>query len=428
MYVPSIAHRIYQENQKLASGVEDGVDRRHLNLKGIALGNGWVDARVQGPATIDYAYWHGMIDEDTRDNLHAEWARCQAKGPAYRPDPPFHPFNVPDDCAMMEGVLRAAGAGIFQDAGSVNYPLTYGPNTYDITTWDPYGVILDGNTTFNLFFNDRRIKKILHAPLETEWAGCIPGAGRRRRLSAEPSDSFSSASHHRRHRKLILENDRPISTIPYIAELLDDAGIRVLVYNGDRDLSTNAQGSEMLLNSMDWDGMHKWKKADRALWVVTDPYTSDRVVGGYAKEFQGLAFVVVANSGHMVNAISFFVVLFLAPTIDISNPMLSFKLCSRSYQVPFNQPLPALDLIKRFVLNETFMDYTLPKFESKEGKVGSRHDKAVSVRSTSTTFSPLHPMAVFFSLLGAFAVGYWFSSMCRKKSDNYQRLSNIEVN
>jgi hypothetical protein len=37
-------------------------------------------------------------------------------------------------------------------------------------------------------------------------------------------------------------------------------------------------------------------------------------------------------------------------------------------------------------------------------------------------------MAVFFSLLGAFAVGYWFSAACRKKSDNYQRLSNIEVN
>jgi hypothetical protein len=301
MYVPSIAHRIHRENQKLAAGVEDGVDRRRVPLEGIALGNGWVDARVQGPATIDYAYWHGLIDAPTRDDLHGVWARCQAKGPAFRSDPPFHPFNVPDDCAMMEGVLRAAGAGALRGADGASYPLAYGPNTYDITTWDPYGVILDGNTTFNLFFNDRRIKEILHAPLDTEWAGCIPGAGRRRRrLSEEPSDPSGSSSTRRRRRNLILENDRPISTVPYIAELLDDAGVRVLVYNGDRDLSTNAQGSETLLNSMDWGGMHRWKRADRALWIVTDPDTSGRVVGGYAKELQGLAFVVVSNSGHMV--------------------------------------------------------------------------------------------------------------------------------
>jgi Serine carboxypeptidase len=299
MYVPSIAHRIHQENMKLEASVTDGVDRRYVPLEGIALGNGWVDARVQGPATIDYAYWHGMIDEDTRDNLHAEWTRCQTLKGAYRPNPPFHPFNVPDDCAMMEGVLKAAGAGIFTDADHVNYPLTYGPNTYDITTWDPYGVILDGNTTFNLFFNDDRIKEILHAPLETEWAGCIPGAGRRRRrrLSSDVSSAVDDRQDHHRH--LILENDRPISTIPYIAELLD-AGIRVLVYNGDRDLSTNAQGSEMLLNSMEWNGMHKWKRADRALWIVKDPDTDQQVVGGYAKELSGLAFVVVTNSGHMV--------------------------------------------------------------------------------------------------------------------------------
>lgn len=382
MYVPSMAHRIHQENRKLAntaagsSNNNDGTVRRPVNLQGIALGNGWVDARVQGPATIDWAFWHGMIDAYTRDNLHAEWNRCQTTKPsAYHPVSPFHPFTVPDDCAMMEGVLRAAGAGVLRDKHGLDYPLAYGPNTYDATTWDPYGVILDGNTTFNLFFNDPRVKEILHAPLETEWAGCIPGAGRRRRLMP------SSLPGQRHHRGLILEQDRPISTIPYMAELLD-AGIRVLVYNGDRDLSTNAPGSEILLNSMEWKGMNEWKQASRALWMVQDRERHQKVVGGYAKELQGLAFVVVYNSGHMV---------------------------------PFNQPLPALDLITRFVLNETFMDYILPSFEVKQPPV------VTVLESSVHSFQPVHPLMVFLSLLTAFGCGYWVSTCCKRKSD-YQRI------
>ena len=35
--------------------------------------------------------------------------------------PPFHPFNVQDDCGIMWGILVAAGW----------------PNAYDVTTWDP---------------------------------------------------------------------------------------------------------------------------------------------------------------------------------------------------------------------------------------------------------------------------------------------------
>lgn len=40
--------------------------------------------------------------------------------------------------------------------------------------------------------------------------------------------------------------------------LISYTGIRVLIYNDDRDLSTNAQGSEMLLNGMKWGGENEW--------------------------------------------------------------------------------------------------------------------------------------------------------------------------
>lgn len=101
MYVPSIAHYIHKQNTK---------GRRKMNLAGIALGNGWIDAMVQGPTVIDYAYWHGMIDTITKETLYKAWDRCKNKE---HMDAPFHDFTTPDECNIMGNVMAASGAGIF---------------------------------------------------------------------------------------------------------------------------------------------------------------------------------------------------------------------------------------------------------------------------------------------------------------------------
>jgi carboxypeptidase C (cathepsin A) len=91
-----------------------------------------------------------------------------------------------------------------------------------------------------------------------------------------------------------LENDRPIDVVPYVGDLLD-ADIPVLVYNGDRDMTTGATGSELLLNGMDWKGKDEWLDATRGVWMVNDTKGGE---GGWAKEYLSLKFVVVYNSGH----------------------------------------------------------------------------------------------------------------------------------
>ena len=139
MFVPSIAHYIHQRNVEIQKEQSEHSMKQQqqqyiIPLAGIALGNGWMDVQVQGPAVIDYAWWHGMIDTSTRKALHHEWMNCRPGGTASthaqlpKTHGPFHTFTVPDECGIMGAVLEAAGTNVV-DWGA--------PNAYDVTTWDP---------------------------------------------------------------------------------------------------------------------------------------------------------------------------------------------------------------------------------------------------------------------------------------------------
>lgn len=121
MNVPAIARKIHHENKKPTNDAYF-----HMNLKAISLGNAWLDAKIQGPAMIDYAWSHGMIDMTTRDTFHGYWKQCMRGGKVRSP---MHPFNLPDECGIDEIVLQAAGSDLYQEIS---------PNPYDITTWYVY--------------------------------------------------------------------------------------------------------------------------------------------------------------------------------------------------------------------------------------------------------------------------------------------------
>jgi hypothetical protein len=139
-----------------------------------------------------------------------------------------------------------------------------------------------------------------------------------------------------------------------------------MVYNGDRDMSVAAVGSELLLNKMIWKGAKTWLKSARGLWTVEDQ------VAGYAKSHMGLDFIVVYNSGHLV---------------------------------PYNQPAFGLDLITRFVKNESFSDFPLPSFEPK-----------FKLAPPSPGAKPDLPVAMIVCALAlAFAAGWLGSAWSQKR-------------
>jgi len=259
-------------------------------------------------------------------------------------------------------------------------------NVYDVTTWDPYA-ILAGDNSINHFYNNPVVKDKMHAPVNAYWLGCIPGAGRR--LLVVQQDE--SKGRHRELMASLLIHDAPISTIPYVAELLD-GGVRVLAYNGDRDMACNAAGTEQLLNAMEWKGARSWYGTARGLWAVdTEP-------AGYAKSLDGLSFVVIINSGHLA---------------------------------PYNRPAVALDLITRFLRNESLYDYDLPNFGhiaregKRSGKLSSFSTLSQQHLAASETMSPAASAGsapLFISFLAGYGLCYFLLKKRTNRAGSYQPI------
>jgi hypothetical protein len=263
---------------------------------------------------------------------------------------------------------------------------------------------LGGSSSVEEFFNNPTVKEVLHAPAATYWQGCIPGAGRRRLNGREKIQENRGLM--RRLIASFLEHDRPQSTVPYIAELLD-GGVRVMAYNGDRDLSCNAAGTERLLNDMQWSGADEWYATKRGLWAVNNE------PAGYAKSLKGLDFVVVYNSGHLVPVSR---ILYMRNDTSkkwyISQQFL-FLLLSQ-----YNQPLNAFDLITRFLKHDNFSDFELPSFDFSPYPIKSYTHQKNESRSKNN----------FLMLLFAFGFGLGVSYLLsNKRRREYRQVEENDI-
>ena len=253
-----------------------------------------------------------------------------------------------------------------------------------MSTWDPYDLINSDDSTIALFFNNKEVQKALNVPEDFDgvWMGCIPGAGRRRRLEEEHNTAAML-----RHRSLhLLDQDSPESMHAYMVDLLDDAKISVLVYNGDRDATCNSAGTEMFLDGLsDWSGAAKWKdplQYNRGLWLP-EPEDEQQAIGGYSKEVDNLMFVIVYNSGHLV---------------------------------PYNRPVAALDLIQRLVSGKSYVDKKIDPIRVDVTLPPEEDDTLTCLSHRS------HWLQVIAVMLIAFAAGYFASRFQHQKSDGYESV------
>mmetsp|Transcript_25563 Transcript_25563/g.54284 ORF Transcript_25563/g.54284 Transcript_25563/m.54284 type:complete len:611 (-) Transcript_25563:74-1906(-) len=364
MYIPSIARGIHLGNERVRAEGSD--TSRIINLSGVAIGNGWIDAKIQGPTTIDFAFWHGMIDLRTYRSLHEKWDQCISRELTDTSYEPLHPFTTPDECGISVAVMEASGSTFM----------------YDVTTYDTYDAVVKPGGTVSRFFNDPDVRTALNLPSMEEkpyWLACVPGSGRRRKLKSS-------------RELILLENDQPLSVVPYVAELLDDAKIDVLFYNGDLDLACPIQSTEMSLETMEWSGKSEWMNQEVTQWME---WRVDGQPSGHTKKFNNLQLLAVYNSGHFV---------------------------------PINQARNSLNLIGRLLDGKGFGDRVLPQFPM-------RQDIATTVTGPykgdhSDRAHASHGFSIFTAICGfviGLIVSYFFSGQNKSHNRHLSMESSSSV-
>lgn len=241
-YVPALAYTIDQNNPK---------QKLVINLKGIAIGNGYSDP-INQLEYGDYLYQLGLYDANTRDRVkeieqqgfqmirNEEWEKAARL---------FDSLMDGDlqNCSVFKNVTG------FQDYFNLLYPRSPLDNEMELMKTyvqrnDVRAAIHVGNATFH---TDDTVEEELI------------------------EDSVQSVAQ-------------------WISKLLSH--YKVLIYNGQLDIIVPYPLTVNYLQKLDFDGADDYKTAERYRWKVADD------IAGYVKQAGNLTEILVRDAGHMVPA------------------------------------------------------------------------------------------------------------------------------
>jgi serine carboxypeptidase-like clade 4 len=216
------------------------IDEGTLNLVGIGIGDGTIDDLANFQTTADYALQNGLILPEQADYIQ------QVILPACEDQISYLVTNgisaYPGDCAQIDNYVASI-------AQNVNY--------YDIMSFANYDL-----RPVACYLNNDAVKSALGIATSDAWAlnnGDI--------LRARSGDSI-------------------YTTKPLLKKALDN-NVRVLVYQGEKDL---------LINHL---GMEKWLASDFGLNNLQDWHIGDKLVGRQ-QNIGLLTYSLIYGAGHLV--------------------------------------------------------------------------------------------------------------------------------
>ncbi|KAH7523589.1 hypothetical protein FEM48_Zijuj06G0027900 [Ziziphus jujuba var. spinosa] len=236
-YVPQLAYTILSKNQNK--------NQTKINLKGIAIGNAWVDENTGVQGMYDYFWAHGLNSDETYAGIHKY---CD-----------FASGNSSIECDQYQnqGSNELGNIDIYNIYAPVcNESESESASTasVSVTEFDPCSSIY-----VNAYLNLGEVQKALHAKATT-WSACS-GVG---------------------------WTDSPTTILPTIKQLID-RGISVWMYSGDTDGRVPVTSTRYSINTFKLPVETAWR-----------PWYSSSEVGGYVVGYKGLTFITVRGAGHMV--------------------------------------------------------------------------------------------------------------------------------
>uniref|UniRef100_A0A914HZ48 Carboxypeptidase n=1 Tax=Globodera rostochiensis TaxID=31243 RepID=A0A914HZ48_GLORO len=270
IYVPTLVAKIL-----------DGQAKFPINLEGMAIGNGYVNAAMDTDTLARFAYFHGFVGESEWNeiekeccagcaencNLGEQYGKCRAK---VRDIELFcwrggvNTYDIYRDCFPHQSKMKAIRRGILRAKAL---------HSNDTNLWQPFeepilrGVppCLDQNDV-GLYLNTQRVREALHIPPNVPtWDVCSDWIGKLY------STIYSDMS-------------------PFVLKAIE-ANLRVLLYYGDTDMACN-----FLL------GQHFSKQLGVATLTEKKPWYFGGQIAGFKTEYaQNFTFITVRGAGHMEN-------------------------------------------------------------------------------------------------------------------------------
>ncbi|KAH9482330.1 Cell death protease [Psilocybe cubensis] len=232
-------------------------------LKGIAIGNGWIDSKRQYPAYIDYAVKMGHMEENDANwkETKKETDSCLA---ALEKLKDKNPMTI-DACAgILRSIMNASERTVKGQKMCINiYDIRLEDTSPDCgMNWPP------PMHHVTSFLGRSDVVAALHATAHPgSWRECRPDVHRAFRESSEESS---------------------ISILPRVL-----SKIPVLIFAGDQDLICNYIGLENMMNSLTWNG------ATGLGTVQTQSWTVNSVPAGTWVSSRNLTYVKIFNASHM---------------------------------------------------------------------------------------------------------------------------------
>jgi serine carboxypeptidase-like clade 4 len=246
-YIPAVTARIVKGNK--AGG------NTKINLKGAAIGNGWVDPYIQYNAYAALLETKGLIG-DIAATVYNNTAL-----------PICHGLII---SGAWEAAVIACNLAIEALLSTAELENGRTINVYDVRIpceVEPLCYDLSGAETL---LNKDDVKKAIGAKADIEYESC------NQLVHMEMLGDWVGN----------LDVDIPV--------LLSN-GVRVLVYSGTEDFICNYLGSQAWVNALDWPGQKAFNSIDLAEWKDSKNNTA-----GLAKTYNGFTFLEVFNAGHMV--------------------------------------------------------------------------------------------------------------------------------
>ena len=220
-------------------------------LKGVGIGNGWVDPYIQYKAYAQYAYKNKLINETTLKIADGLYDACKILIDTHIWPVAFY------ECQIIElFVLESCEIHIGRSINpyDIRIPCKVPPLCYD---FDPVTKLL----------NDKDVQADLG--VNREWVQC------------------------ERAVELFLIHDWIQQFQSSVAEILE-SNRRVLVYSGKEDFICNYLGGLEWANTTKWSDQEAFSRTSFKTWSV------DNSTAGEVKNYGPFTFLAVEGAGHMV--------------------------------------------------------------------------------------------------------------------------------